>query len=32
MYKKDLALNYQQWLICPKTKPNQTSLAITFTF
>ena len=23
-YKKDLALNDQQWLICHKTKPNQT--------
>ena len=23
MYKKDLALNNQQWLICHKTKPNQ---------
>ena len=22
MYKKDLALNNQQWLICHKTKPN----------
>ena len=22
-YKKDLALNYPQWLICHKTKPNQ---------
>ena len=21
MYKKDLALNNQQWLICPKSKP-----------
>ena len=24
MYKKDLALNTLQWLICHKTKPNQT--------
>ena len=24
MYKSDLALNNQQWLICHKTKPNQT--------
>ena len=24
MYKKDLAFNNQQWLICHKTKPNQT--------
>ena len=24
MYKKDLALNNQQWLACHKTKPNQT--------
>ena len=24
MYKKDLALNNQQWLICHKTKPSQT--------
>ena len=23
MYKEDLALNNQQWLICRKTKPNQ---------
>ena len=23
MYKKDLALNDLQWLICHKTKPNQ---------
>ena len=23
MYKKDLALNDPQWLICHKTKPNQ---------
>ena len=23
MYKHDLALNNQQWLICHKTKPNQ---------
>ena len=22
MYKEDLALNNQQWLICHKTKPN----------
>ena len=25
MYKKDLALNNLQWLICHKTKPNQIS-------
>ena len=24
MYKKHLALNNLQWLICHKTKPNQT--------
>ena len=24
MFKEDLALNNQQWLICHKTKPNQT--------
>ena len=24
MYEKDLALNNLQWLICHKTKPNQT--------
>ena len=24
MCKQDLALNEVQWLICPKTKPNQT--------
>ena len=23
MYKKDLALNNQPWLICHKTKPDQ---------
>ena len=23
MYKMDLALNNVQWLMCPKTKPNQ---------
>ena len=23
MYKKDLALNNPQWLICYKTKPNK---------
>ena len=23
MYKKDLTLNNQQWLICHKTQPNQ---------
>ena len=44
MYKQDLVLNNLQWLICHKTKPNQTlpkeyhstslnsSRAITFTF
>ena len=25
-YKKDFALNDPQWLICHKTKPNQTKL------
>ena len=25
MYKTDLALSNLQWLICHKTKPNQTS-------
>ena len=25
MYKKDLALNNPQWLICHKTKLNQTT-------
>ena len=24
MYKQDLALSNPQWLICHKTKPNQT--------
>ena len=24
MYKEDMALNNLQWLICHKTKPNQT--------
>ena len=24
MYEKDLALNNLQWLLCHKTKPNQT--------
>ena len=24
MYKEDLTLNNQQWLIRPKTQPNQT--------
>ena len=28
MYKDDLALNNLQWLICRKTKPNQTLLEI----
>ena len=23
IYKKDLALNNQKWLVCHKTKPNQ---------
>ena len=26
MYKKDLALNNLQWLICHKTKPNESSV------
>ena len=26
MYKKDLALNNLQWLICHKTQPNQTKI------
>ena len=25
MYEKDLAINNQQWLICHKTKLNQTN-------
>ena len=29
MYKKDLALNNLQWLICHKTKPNQTKFTLT---
>ena len=29
MYKIDLALNNQQWLICHKSKPNQTKQNIT---
>ena len=37
MYKPDLALNNQQWLICHKSKPNQTiftrkSFDILYTF
>ena len=32
MYKKDLALNSLQWLICHKTKPNQISHHIAYTF
>ena len=28
MYKQDLAFNNQQWLICHKTKPNQSNLLI----
>ena len=24
MYKEDMALNNLQWLVCHKTKPNQT--------
>ena len=28
MYKKDLTLNNLQWLICHKTKPNQTKVVI----
>ena len=28
MYKKDLALNDQQWLICHKTKPSQTKIPL----
>ena len=27
MYKEDLALNNLQWLICHKTKPDQTRYA-----
>ena len=30
MYKQNLALNNQQWLICHKTKPNQTSSCIVY--
>ena len=26
MHKEDLALNNLQWLICHKTKPNQTGI------
>ena len=26
IYKQDVALNNQQWLICHKTQPNQTYL------
>ena len=26
MYKEDLALNNLQWLICHKTKPNETKI------
>ena len=26
MYKENLALNNQRWLICHKTQPNQTKL------
>ena len=29
MYKKDLALNNRQWLICHKTKVNQTKVSET---
>ena len=28
MYKKYLAFNIQQWLICHRTKPNQTNLSL----
>ena len=28
MYKEDLGLNNQQWLICLKTKPNQTKIIL----
>ena len=28
MFKKDLALNNLQWLICHKTKPNQSQSEI----
>ena len=28
MYKEDLALNNLDWLICYKTKPNQTNPVI----
>ena len=30
MYKKGLVLNNLQWLICHKTKPNQSSFYIQF--
>ena len=30
MYKKDLALNNLQWLICHKTQPNQTKHALMY--
>ena len=29
MYEEDLTLNYLQWLICHKTKPNQTRNTLT---
>ena len=32
MYKKDLALNNLQWMICHKTKPNQTVIKYFFHF
>ena len=28
MYKLDLALNNLEWLICHKTKPNQTKIVL----
>ena len=32
MYREDLALNNQQFLICNKTKPNQINVVITYVF
>ena len=32
IYKEDLALNDLQWLICQKTKPNQTKSYISYIY
>ena len=32
MYKEDLALNNQQWLICHKTQPNQRSYILIYMY